>query len=70
LEIIKAVISSAAKAELGAMCVTACKGVEIHNILQKMEHPQPPTLIQTDNSTAYSIIKSHVQPKHTKAMEM
>ena len=62
-EIIKAVMSSAAKAELGALYVNACKGVEICNILHESGHPQPPTPIQTDNSTAESIINSCVQPK-------
>ncbi len=62
-EIIKAVMSSAAKAEVGALYVNAYKGVEIRNILQELGHPQPPTPIQTDNSTAESIINSCVQPK-------
>ena len=62
-EIIKAVMSSAAEAELGALYINACKGVEIHNILQELGHRQSPTPIQTDNSTAESIINSCVQPK-------
>jgi hypothetical protein len=39
-------------------------------ILQEMGHPQPPTPIQMDNSTAEGIINTKVQPKHTKAMDM
>eukprot|EP00804_Cyclotella_cryptica_P014413 CCRYP_004760-RA/>CCRYP_004760-RA protein AED:0.46 eAED:0.46 QI:0/0/0/1/0/0/2/0/119 len=31
---------------------------------------EPPTPIQTNNSTAESIINSRVQPKRTKAMDM
>jgi hypothetical protein len=62
-EIIKAVMSSAAEAELGTLYVNAHKGVEICNILQELGYIQPPTPIQTDNSTAESIINSHVQPK-------
>ena len=69
-KIIKAVMSSAAEAELGALYVNACKGVEICNILHESGHRQLATPIQTDNSTAESIINSRVQPKQTKAMDM
>ncbi len=62
-KIIKAVMSSAAEAELSALYIHACKGVEIRNILEELGHRQPPTPIQTNNSTAESIISSRVQPK-------
>eukprot|EP00804_Cyclotella_cryptica_P018678 CCRYP_007188-RD/>CCRYP_007188-RD protein AED:0.48 eAED:0.48 QI:0/-1/0/1/-1/0/1/0/59 len=35
-----------------------------------MGHPQPPTPIQTDNSTALGVVNNTIQPKHTKAMDM
>ena len=63
-------MSSAAKAEIGALYTNARKGVEEQNILRVMGHPQPPTPVQTDNSTAEGIINLQVQPKHTKAMDM
>ena len=69
-EIIKTVMSSATEDELGALYINARKGVEIRNILQEMGHPQPPTPMQTDNSTADGIINSRVQPKRTKVMDM
>jgi hypothetical protein len=68
--IIKAVMSSAAKAKIGALYTNARKGVEEQNILRVMGHPQPPTPVQTDNSTAEGIINLRVQPKRTKAMDM
>jgi hypothetical protein len=68
--IIKAVMSSAAEAEMGALYTNARKGVEIRNILEEMGHKQPPTPVQTDNSTADGIVNSRVQPKRTKAMDM
>ena len=68
--IIKAVMSSAAEAEIGALYINARKGVEERNILEEMGHTQPPTPVQTDNSTAESIINLRVQPKRTKAMDM
>jgi len=69
-EIMKAIMTSAAEAELGALYQNARQGVFIRNILQEMNHPQPPTPIQIDNSTADGIVNSRVQPKQTKAMDM
>ena len=63
-------MSFAAEAEIGALYTNARKGVEEQNILEEMGHPQPPTPVQTDNSTAEGIINSRVQPKCTKAMDM
>ena len=69
-EIIKNIMSSTLEAELSTMYVNVRKAVEIWMILQEMGHPQPPTPIQTDNSTAGGIINARVQLKHTKAMYM
>ena len=68
--IIKAVMSSAAEAEIGVVYINSQKGVKEHNILKEMGRTQPPTPVQTDNSTAYGIINLPVQPKRTKAMDM
>jgi hypothetical protein len=35
-----------------------------------MGHPQPPTPIQTDNTTAHGIANNKIQPKATKSMDM
>jgi hypothetical protein len=68
--IIKAVMSSAAEAELGALFLNAKKAVYLQQILTKMGHPQPRTPIQTDNMTAEGVINNKIQPKQTKAMDM
>jgi len=68
--IIESGMSSAAEAEIGALYINARKGVEERNILEEMGHMQPPTPVQTDNSTADNIINLRVQPKCTKAMDM
>jgi hypothetical protein len=54
--IIKAVMSSAAEAKLGSLYMNTRKGVEIRNILEEMDHLQPPTPVQTDNSTSDGIM--------------
>jgi len=69
-QVIKAVMSSAAEAELGALYINAKEAIYIRTILEELGHTQPPTPIQTDNSTAEGIINSKVQPKRTKAMDM
>ena len=63
-------MSSATEAKIGALYINAQKGVKEHNILKEMGHTQPPSPIQTDNSTVDGIINLCVQPKHTKAMDM
>jgi hypothetical protein len=69
-QLIKAVMSSAAEAELGALYINARKAVPQRQLLEEMGHPQPPTPIQTDNSTALGVINSNIQPQQTKAMDM
>ena len=69
-EIIKGVMSSAAKAELGAMYINACKAVEECIILDVMGHKQPATPVQVNNSMAEGIVNKRVQPNHIKAMGM
>ena len=69
-QIIKAVMSSAAEAELGGLFINAKEAVYIRNILTEMGYPQPPTPLQTDNSTADGVVNNTVQPKRTKSMDM
>jgi hypothetical protein len=69
-QIIKAVMSSAAEAELGALYINAREAVHIRTILEELGHPQPPTPVQTDNATAEGVVNGKVIPKRTKAMDM
>jgi len=69
-QIIDAVMSSAAEAELGALFINAKEAVHMRRILHEMGHKQPRTPIQTDNSTAEGVINSRVRPKRTKSMDM
>jgi hypothetical protein len=69
-KIIKAVMSSAAEAELGGLFINAKTAVPIRTTLEELGHKQPPTPIQTDNSTACGVANNKIQPKATKAMDM
>ncbi len=52
LQIIKAVMSLSAKAEVRALFINCREAVPARNVLKFLGHPQPPTLMQMDNTTA------------------
>ncbi len=54
--IIKVVMSSVAKAELGALYLNAKEATYLRQILQEMGHPQPRTPIQTNIMTAAGVV--------------
>ena len=68
--IIKNVMSSAAEAEVGATYNNAREAIPIRSMLIEMNHQQPPTPIQTDNSTADGIINKTIVQKRSKAIDM
>ena len=71
-KIIKAVMSSAAESECGALCVNAHEAVPMRQTLIELGHPQPPTgtPIRTDNSTADGIMNRTVKANRSKSMDM
>jgi hypothetical protein len=68
--LIKAVMSSAVEAELGALYINAREAVPQCCTLEEMGHKQPPTPMQTNNTTAVGVVNNNIQPKCTKAMDM
>ena len=52
-QLIKAVMSSASEAKLGALYINAREAVPIRQLLTEMGHAQPSTPIQTDNSLTH-----------------
>ena len=52
LQIIKAVMSLVAEAKVGALFINCCEAVPARHVLEFLGHPQPPTPMQTDNTTA------------------
>jgi hypothetical protein len=69
-QIIKSIMSSAAKAKLGALYINAHEAVPCRNFLNKLGHSHSPTPIQTDNSNALGILTNNILPRRTKAMDM
>ena len=69
-QIIKVVMSSAAEAELGALYINCREAIPARYLLEAMGHKQPPTPMQTDNTTALGVVTNNMQPERTKAMDM
>jgi hypothetical protein len=53
-----AVFSSVTEAEMGALFYNAKDAAWLRTTFANLEHPQPPTPIQTDNACATGIIKN------------
>ena len=68
-KIIKFVMSSASKAELGALFITAQEMVETIQTLEEMKWPQPKYPIQTDNSAAADVVNNTIVPRKLKTMD-
>jgi hypothetical protein len=69
-QIIRAVMSSTAEAELGTLFINAKTAVSMQQTLIKLGHQQPRTPIQTDNATAHVLLTNKILPKALKAMDM
>ena len=69
-QIMKQVVASAAEAELGALFLNAQTICPFQIALDELGHPQPATPLQTDNSTASSIVNDTIKQKWSKAINM
>ena len=69
-QILREVVSSAAEAELAGLFHNAKESCPIRICLEEMGHPQPPTPIVTDNSTAVGIANDTIKQKRSKAIDM
>ena len=68
--IIKNVMSSAAEAKIGALFINSRQAIPARRLLEEMGHVQPPTPIQTDNTTALGFVTKNLNPKATKSTDM
>ena len=68
--ILKCVAASAAEAELGALFLNAMEAKIIRLTLEEMGHPQPPTPIHVDNTTAVGIVNNTIKRQRSRAMNM
>ena len=63
------VVSSSAKAEVAGIFHNATTAIPIRHMLQALNHPQPPTPIKTDNSTALGFIHNNIHTKCFKSSD-
>eukprot|EP00957_Ditylum_brightwellii_P176756 13463285-Ditylum_brightwellii.AAC.1 len=63
-------MASATEVEIGALFVNTGKGEEMCLVLKEMGHPQSPTPVMTDNTTACGILNKMVKQKRTRAIDM
>jgi hypothetical protein len=63
LQIIKAVMSSVAEAEIGALYINCREAIPTRHTLEYLGHKQPPTSMQTDNTTALGVVNNNVMKK-------
>ncbi len=68
--ILRNVMASAAEAEIGALFVNAQDGTVLRTTLIELGHPQPPTPLQSDNSTATGIVNASIRQRRSKAIDM
>ena len=68
--ILRNVMSAASEAEIAAAYVNARLGIPIRITLMELGHPQPPTPLEIDNTTAFGILTKSLLPKRSKAMDM
>jgi hypothetical protein len=72
--VLKHVMSLAAEAEIGAVFLNAKEGTVLRTTLEELGHHQPPTPLQTDNTTATATatgkINGTIKQKCTRAMYM
>ena len=64
------VVSSAAEAEIGGIFHNAQVAIPIRRLLEVLRHPQPPTPLKTDNSTACGFIHDNIHQKRSKSWDM
>ena len=67
-KIIKRVMGSVAEAEIGAGYLNGQDGISIRTTLIEMGHPQPPTPLQVDNTTARSFANGTMKQKRSKSI--
>ena len=64
------VVSSSAEAKVAGIFHNASTAIPIRHILTVLGHPQPPTPLKTDNSTATGFVYDNIHQKRSKAWDM
>ena len=68
--IMKMVLSSTAEAEFGALFHNTKEATPLRTTLKELGHPQPPTPVLVDNSTAVGLANDTVTQRRSRAIDM
>ena len=63
-------MTSAMEAKIAALYINSQHIMEFQTILTYMGHPQPPTVLRTDNETVCGIVTGIMKQKRSKAIDM
>jgi hypothetical protein len=69
-QIMKSVLSSASEAKIGALFENTKRATILRITLEEMGYPQPPTPVQTENSTACGIANDNIKQQRSRAIDM
>ncbi len=63
-------MQSAAEAECAGVFHNSQEAIILRNILEALGHPQPPTRIKTNNSTANNFVQNNIHQHRSKTWDM
>ena len=66
----KSVMSLTVKADVGVLLFNAKQATPMQKSLLEVGHLQPFMPVQTENSTAFGMVKNKIIPKNTKAIDI
>ena len=69
-QIIKNGMPSAAAVKIGTLFVNTRQAILARSFLEEIGDKQPPTPVQTDNTTAHGFVTRNLNPKATKSIDM
>ena len=69
-KIMRNVMALAAEVKTGALFLNCGEAVPIQQTLEDLGHPQPPTPVQVDNTTAEGFANDTIKQKRSKAFDM
>jgi hypothetical protein len=69
-KVLKHVMSSEAEAEIGTVFINTKEGAVLRTTLEEVGYKQPPTPMESNNTTATGYSNGAIKQKRTKAMDM
>ena len=68
-KVIKPVVGSAAEAKVAALHQNAQEAISLRHCSEELGHPQPATIIRTDNQTAKGFVRCTIKQKRSRTFD-